>query len=141
LNVELMIPGIAEPKGSFTAVRRGRFNILLNGGNSAAHERHKDWAHRVAHYAKATVAANAILSPCDEPMCFDVTFYLPRPKSAAKRTHCAVKPDIDKLLRAVFDPLKDILITEDSRFVGGSVKKVYADEANPPGCWVRIWSV
>jgi len=75
-------------------------------------------------------------------MCVDVTFYMPRPKSVPRtRIHCAVKPDVDKCLRGIFDPLKGILISEDSRIVGGSFKKVYADAESPAGALIRIWSV
>lgn len=142
MNVELYVPGIPEPKGSKHLARRGGKVWMLNGSDGKAHRRLEDWSHRVAHYGKATVSANAITEPCDAPMCVDVTFYMPRPKSVPlTRIHCSVKPDVDKLLRGVLDPLKGILITEDSRVVGGSFKKVYADDESPPGAHIRIWSV
>jgi Holliday junction resolvase RusA-like endonuclease len=142
VNIEIMVPGIPEPKGSFTPVRRGKFNILLNGGNSAAHERHKDWAHRVKHYATSTMRAIGSPAPCNEPCVVDLTFYMPRPRSVSKRrVHVAVKPDLDKLIRGAMDPLVGIVISEDSRVVEYVARKVYADAENPPGAWIRIWSV
>jgi hypothetical protein len=37
---------------------------------------------------------------------------MPRPKSAAKRLHCAVAPDLDKLVRGCLDPLKGVVIED-----------------------------
>lgn len=142
MNIEFFVPGVPVPKGSFTPVRRGKYNILLNGGSAEAHERHLDWAHRVAFYGAAWMRAHGVTVLLDEPLMADVTFYLPRPKSVPKRRiHPAVKPDGDKLLRGIFDPLKGVIYREDSRIVGGSWAKVYADEQTPPGALVRLWTV
>lgn len=140
--MEFMVPGIPIPKGSFSVARRGKFNILLPGKTSKAIEAHKDWAHRVGFYAAAMMRAMGSSAPLDAPCALDLTFYLPRPKSVSKRrVHVAVKPDIDKLARGAIDPLIGIVIVEDSRIVELVARKVYADDENPPGVYIRLWSV
>ncbi len=100
MNAEIMVPGIPEPKGSFTPVKRGKKIFLMDGRDGKTHERRKDWKHRVAFFGAAYMRANHVLLPCNEPMAMDLTFYMPRPKSISKRrVHCSVKPDIDKLAR------------------------------------------
>lgn len=92
--------------------------------------------------------------PYDGPCALSVQFYMPRPKKP-RWPFPAVKPDGDKLLRAVQDALtatperkgrgmrKKIipatpgLVTNDSRFVDGHYKKRYG----APGALVTIWEV
>lgn len=114
---------------------------MMDGGNGKAMLRLKEWAFRVRTYAERSSRVNDLGPPTDGPIAADITFYMPRPKSAAKRIHCAVKPDLDKLCRGAIDPLMGVLMTEDSRIVSLSARKVYADDANPPGASIRIWSV
>lgn len=114
---------------------------MMDGGNGKAHNRLKEWAFRIKTYAERSVRVNEVLALCDAPIACDLTFYMPRPKSASKRVHCAVKPDIDKLCRGAIDPLIGTVLTEDSRIVSLTAKKVYADSDNPAGVWIRIWSV
>lgn len=141
MNLELFVMGIPEPKGSKHIRRRGAKVWLMSGGNAAAHERLVEWAFRIRTGAERSMRANGAPGLCDEPIACDLTFYMPRPASAKKRVHCAVKPDLDKLCRAVFDPLIGVVITEDSRVVQLTARKVYADAENPAGVWVRLWSV
>jgi crossover junction endodeoxyribonuclease RusA len=141
VNVELVVPGVPEPKGSYHLQRRGLKSWIVPGSSATMKNRMDEWAFRVHHYAKLAATANRIPEPYDEPFAADLTFYLPRPKSAPKRLHCAVKPDLDKLVRGALDPLKRVLITEDSRLVSLSARKVYADAESPPGVRISIWSV
>lgn len=137
MDIELMIPGDPMPKGSFTRTKTGGFFW----GRGTGHERHKEWAHRVKSGAERSMRANGVETVCDAPFAADLTFYMPRPKSAAKRVHCSVKPDLDKLIRAALDPIVGIVVSEDSRMVQVQARKVYADAENPPGVWLRLWSV
>lgn len=41
----------------------------------------------------------------------------------------------------VFDPIKGVLFSDDSRLVQITARKVYADDESPPGARVRLWSV
>lgn len=60
-----------------------------------------------------------------------LTFYLPRPKTV-KRRYPTVKPDIDKLARAVQDALNGIVYRDDAQVVSLSVHKRYCG-AQPSG--------
>jgi len=53
------------------------------------------------------------------------TFYFERPESAKKRLFPSVRPDIDKLLRAVFDSCKGILYEDDAQIVSTHARKEY----------------
>lgn len=53
------------------------------------------------------------------------TFYFERPVSCKKRLYPAVKPDIDKLLRAVFDSLTGVAYEDDGQVVSLVSRKEY----------------
>lgn len=141
MNIEIVVPGVPEPKGSFHVQRRGAKSWVVPGSNANMKNRMDEWAFRVRSYAERSARVHGVTEPHDGPLAADVTFYLPRPKSAAKRVHCAVRPDCDKLLRGVFDPLMGVLYTDDARIVSMSGRKVYADDDNPPGALIKVWSV
>lgn len=140
VNVELIVPGVPEPKGSKHLRRFGTKVWMMDGSSGKAHRKLEEWAFRVKTGAERTARAHGV-EVYDGPIGADVTFYMPRPKSAAKRLHCAVKPDLDKLFRGVFDSLKGVLISDDSRIVSLSGRKVYADDESPPGALIKVWSV
>ena len=75
----------------------------------------------------------------DGPVAVELSFVFRRPKSAAKREFMSVRPDVDKLCRAVLDALtlKDGVgcLVEDSRVVRLKAEKVYGDVE---GCWIRV---
>jgi crossover junction endodeoxyribonuclease RusA len=100
--------------------------------NSAKHKR---WRNAVAFAARDLVTDGWEL--LDEPLELSVIFYLPRPKTVQDRAYPSVMPDVDKLLRAVFDSLSGVIYVDDSRVVRVSAQKVYAD-ARGPGALIRV---
>ena len=73
------------------------------------------------------------------PVRVHVSFYLPKPKSAPKRTIPHVKkPDIDKLMRAILDALKGVVWTDDSQVTSISATKDYAEGSAMPRADIRI---
>lgn len=60
-----------------------------------------------------------------EAVSMDLEFYFNKPKSAKKRVHVVVKPDIDKLARAILDAGTGILYGDDSQVVSLSASKRY----------------
>jgi len=125
---ELTIDVSGEPasQGSHSVIH-GRIVQV----NSAKHKR---WRNAVAFAALELVTDGWEL--LDEPLELSVIFYLPRPKTAT-REFPAVMPDVDKLLRAVFDSLSGVIYVDDSRVVRVSAQKVYADHRGP-GALIRV---
>jgi len=65
-------------------------------------------------------------------------FYLPRPKSMARKVVQHTKrPDLDKLVRALKDAMKRVVWVDDSQVVALDVSKHYAIN-EPVGVDVRI---
>jgi crossover junction endodeoxyribonuclease RusA len=88
--------------------------------------------------AVRTEAQNAIgdRPPLQGPLGLIVTFVMPRPASAPKgRLYPAVRPDIDKLLRAIADALKGVVWHDDSQVVTIAARKVYGEIT---GCRVGV---
>lgn len=71
------------------------------------------------------------------PVCVELHFRLPRPKSAPKRkrTYATKRPDLDKLARSVLDSITHVLIRDDSQVVELRATKDYG---SPPGVRVTI---
>lgn len=94
------------------------------------------WRDTIAKSARAH-GVQELAAPT--PVAVSCTFYLP--KLGAGRL-CPVpvhKRDLDKLLRAVLDALKSIAWTDDGQVTEfGTVRKRWADAANPPGIAVVI---
>lgn len=97
----------------------------------------------------AAISAKGLAhKPFDGPLAVTVTFTLPKPASAPKTrvTFPQRKPDLDKLIRAVFDALTDAGVwVDDSRVVAVAASKVYpgkaVDALQSPGAVIRIREV
>jgi crossover junction endodeoxyribonuclease RusA len=125
---ELTIDVSGEPasQGSHSVIH-GRIVQV----NSAKHKR---WRNAVAFAALDLITDGWEL--LDEPLELSVIFYLPRPKSVS-REFPAVMPDVDKLLRAVFDSLSGVIYLDDSRIIRATAQKLYADHRGP-GAVIRV---
>lgn len=66
---------------------------------------------------------------CRGPVALDVTFTLPRPKSAKSGARPATRPDLDKLVRSTKDALKTAGVYEDD----GRVVSLIATKEYPGG--------
>ena len=73
---------------------------------------------------KAAMAARVPLVYKPHGVHMAVTVEFVRPKTA-KQTVPSVKPDADKLLRAIFDALTGIAYTDDSQVVSVALTKAY----------------
>lgn len=73
------------------------------------------------------------------PIRLELTFGLPKPKSAPKtrRVWPDKRPDLDKLVRAVLDALTHIVFSDDAQIVELHATKEYG----PPGVWIEIHRV
>lgn len=101
---------------------------------------------RIVHQKTKELTAwrNAIYQACaavmDEPLTgaveVEVTFSLQEPKSTRRATP-HVRPDIDKLARAVLDGLTGIAFADDGQVIRLSCEKQYGI----PGAHIRISNV
>lgn len=108
------------------------------------------WREAVKTAARKVIDApgNANFTPLDGPLSVEVVFTVRKPASAPKgrRTWPDRKPDIDKLLRAVFDAFTSAGVwTDDARVIAVMSSKVYPNEGQhaltSPGCIIRVWRI
>jgi len=98
-------------------------------------KKHKAWRTAITQTALAALPPD--WEPIDEPCELIVIFFMPKPASV-KRSLPTVSPDLDKLIRAVGDSLTDSgVVTDDSRIVRISARKVYA-QGIEPGATIEV---
>lgn len=150
-DLTVTVNGTPAPQGS----KRGM--AIKAGGRytgkvaliESAGDRVKTWREDVRAAAMDAAEAAHWTVPAG-PIACQLTFYLPRPKGHyrtgrnagllrdAAPTFPTTKPDKDKLERATLDALTSAgVIPDDSRIVGGSTWKVYAD-GRPPGAHILL---
>lgn len=120
--------GKPETKGSTKAFVRGGRAIITNDNPKT-----KAWQTIVAWEAQRNRPGDII----QEAVQVNLKFYFLRPKSVPvkKRPFHTVKPDIDKITRAVLDGLKGTIYSDDSVVVKLIVEKEYGD---PPRCEIEV---
>lgn len=126
----MWIPGIPVPQGSKTGkVIKGR--VILYDDNAKVL---KPWRANVESLARIWMEARDTLTGSLEAT---LDFYMPRPASV-KRARPSVKPDIDKLTRAIFDALTAADVWEDdARVVSLTAREWYADD-RPAGVRIHV---
>ena len=78
------------------------------------------------------------IDPQTGPIAVTIWFHIERPKTV-KRTHPTVKPDIDKLARAILDACTNGgAWDDDSQVIELSLRKVYATTETKPGVLIHI---
>ena len=122
LIISFTVYGKPEPQGSTRAFIRGGRPITTSDNKGL-----KAWREDVANVAQQHIPPDGLL---DGAVVLRVRFVFFRPKSvsAKKRPHHTVKPDLDKLIRAIGDALKGKIYTEDARVVKIEALKVYGDQ-------------
>jgi crossover junction endodeoxyribonuclease RusA len=77
----------------------------------------------------------------DQGVRLTIAFYLPRPKKHHKRgvfvPHC-VKPDLDRLVRAILDALTGVVYHDDNQVTELVTAKYYAGVDEPARVQVRV---
>lgn len=112
--------GTAATKGSSIAFA-GRHGVVVKPDceNLAAWSQACGWAAR---------AANVPLAPAGTAIAIDAVFTFVRPKSYPDRAWPHVRPDIDKLARALLDALTHVAYVDDAQVVSLVIKKVYGPQ-------------
>lgn len=125
-----MVRGIPAPKGSLRAFNNPKTGIpIVTEGRTKPS---KTWQAAV----QFTVQEHWPDPPLEGPVRVWLSFVLPRPKSV-KRAHPFVKPDIDKLARAVLDGMTGIVFRDDAQVVSLQANKAYTD--NITGVMIQVW--
>lgn len=97
----------------------------------------KPWRQQVTDTA---LALNVPPLPDGAPVAMVADFYFARPRSVSikKRRAMTVKPDVDKLLRAIFDSCKGVLYADDANVVDAHPRKHYAALGEPERVEIQI---
>lgn len=123
------VAGIPQPQGSKTGFVVGGRAVVVDKNPGAL----KPWRKQVA-----AIAGKSDLPQLDGPVRVHAVFVLPKPKSV-KRDLPHVRPDLDKLARALLDGITDAGVwKDDSQVVELDTSKVYGDA---PGVHVVITKV
>ncbi len=122
LGMTFFVPGVPVPQGSKTIRRHGDKAWLTDVNDKSL----KTWRKTVNQAATEAMGEHP---PLDTAVIVHAKFYLPKPPSV-KRDQPHVKPDLDKLLRALFDSLQPCFV-DDSRVTNVTAAKEYATEIGP----------
>jgi crossover junction endodeoxyribonuclease RusA len=130
--VRIEVAGIPAPQGSKRHVGGGR---MVEASRAVG-----PWREAVRAETQRAIADWPVA--CLLPVTVEITFRLPRPKSAPRHvTRPAKRPDLDKLCRAVLDGLvAGGAIADDGQVVCLYAEKEFATPDYPPGCSIYIWS-
>lgn len=136
-TLAFVVLGEPSPEGSTKAFYIKKLNRTVT-----THQNQKSleaWRNRVATEAQHALENKTWVSDCTSAYEVDVEFVLSRPPSVPehRRVHPIVKPDIDKLVRAVNDALTGIMFVDDCQVVSMSVSKDYSDERRP-GAYIVV---
>ena len=103
------------------------------------------WRERIALAAHNHKTGSTLPLPFhDRPLWLVLKFVMPRPASTPKTraTPPAIKrPDLDKLVRAVFDGLTNIIFTDDACITHLEAHKRIAEPNETPGVHISIESL
>lgn len=134
--LEIIVYGLPATQGNHRVSRAGAIYETTKN--------HKPWREAVK-WAAREAFGNGVRPIIPGPVMVQMTFTLPKPKSAPKRrvTLPDRKPDLSKLVRSTEDALTDVCAWEDdARVVSIQAAKRYPDEgpnALPsPGAVIRI---
>lgn len=136
-SFSFFVPGEPVTEGSTKAFTSGQRVVVTHdrGPELAA------WRTRVKRAAQKAAREAGWEPRYDGPVTVTAVFFLPRPKSAKGRLLPHVKPDLDKLIRAVGDALapykQDGVLKDDSRIVTWRASKDY-DDCYKPGVLVYV---
>ncbi len=122
-ELTITVLGVPVPQGSKKGFARGKGVQIVDDNADVL----KPWRKKVRMAAKFVLADRPGI-PKQVPAFAHLSFYMPRPASV-KRLRPSVKPDVDKLTRAIFDALTDAGVwTDDGQVVDQSAHKYYADD-------------
>ncbi|MCI3922444.1 RusA family crossover junction endodeoxyribonuclease [Paenibacillus sp. TRM 82003] len=114
---------VVEPMGAVRMTQRGKFK-------SPSAQRYIAWKTRIGWWLKKQWA-----DPTEAAVGVKVTFYMPIPQSLSQKkqremngTYHTKKPDIDNLVKALFDGANGIIWRDDNQVVRVETEKRYSDD-------------
>lgn len=131
--IEFTIPG--EPK----AQGRPRFSTFGGFPRAIDPKESRDFKSRVAYFGQ-----NANFYEADSGLRVRVDFYLKRPKNRQKKSdsvdpiRCFKKPDLDNLVKAIFDGLKGVCFRDDGQVGELHAQKFYHEINGQPRTVVTL---
>lgn len=131
--LEIHVPGQPIPQGSKTAAVISGRAVMFDSNKKL-----KEWRATVTAATRTELIRQRFNGfEADMPLVVFIEFYLERPKTV-KRLFPAVKPDLDKLVRAVFDGVTDgHAWHDDSQVISVYASKTYGAT---PGALIRIYN-
>lgn len=128
-TLAFFVPGLPKPQGSKRHVGNG---VMVESANIG------DWRTAVSLMANRAVRVSTWPWDVNGPIEVALTFHLQAPKTRPRELPF-VKPDIDKLARAVLDALEVARIYRGDQQVTDLIaRKRYADHTQPLGCDVEV---
>lgn len=132
---EINVIGIPRPQGSKRPYRTQGGIVLVESCKGLP-----EWRQMVSAAALMTIPAPDLTGPVGVQM----LFRFPRPKGTLTskgeirpdQDHMRVRPDLDKLVRAVLDSLTGIAYRDDAQVVTVTAYKEWTE--GPPGVTVRV---
>jgi len=125
------VKGIPSPQGSHKVFMVKGKPIITDTNKNL-----KVWRELIANKAKKCAPTKKLL---EGPIEVEPIFVMPRPKNIPKTKRAHIKrPDLDKLIRAVFDSLTGTIITDDSHIYSLHAAKIYETEKISPGVTICI---
>ena len=136
-TLSFRILGEAVPEGSVRSfyVPKAHKTVTKHQNESEL----RAWRIRVALEAQSALKDQPWTMDGTSAYTIHVNFIIPRPASVAshKRLHPIVKPDLDKLIRAIDDALTGILFNDDCQIVSVICSKDYNDEMRA-GAYINV---
>lgn len=133
--LQFFVAGDAKPQGSKRGfvTKSGRVAMVEMAGTPL-----KKWREAIAWKARGE-AAKIAWEKTDAPVSVKLIFEVRKPKKP-KYPHPAVRPDLDKLTRAVLDALTDsgLIWSDDSQVVRLLAEKKYA-QSGKEGVTILLW--
>lgn len=145
--IEFTVYGVPAPKGSKRGFVVGGHAVIVDDNRPQL----LDWNRAVKVAVDRVVMAGERI---DGPVGVRVRFLMPRPKGLPHRRRVGGllvpirhwptrKPDLDKLVRALLDPMSGVLFSDDAQIVELTASKDYAlATADPtPRAEVTLWQI
>lgn len=139
MPIRFRVPGppIAQPRHKIATsmTKTGRAAVHKYLPKPKAGGEHPVLAYKQAVRVAAMVACRGRLTV--GPVKLRVEFVMPRPQRCKGHWH-AKKPDIDNMLKAVKDALRNIAFVDDAQVAAAEMTKRYCGPGETPCTWIEV---